>query len=51
MTVLINQLYLECESIMKGYVAYGLDKREDLGWKEVNEKEEQYSGRSPIFPK
>ena len=46
-----NNIYLECESFMKGYVDYDFEEKKVLGWKEVNEKQEQYSGRSLVFPK
>ncbi len=43
-----NNIYLECESILKGYE--GFTKEGDyLGWVEVNEVEQEYSGKKEIL--
>lgn len=43
-----GNIYLICESIMHGYADYS-EEGEDLGWIEVNKKEEAYSGKRKLF--
>lgn len=44
-------VYIEYESIMKGYMDYGEDggNFDEAEWKEVNEKEEDWSGKKGLF--
>ena len=45
-----GKIYLECESILIGYETYS-DTGEDFGWKEVNERDDMFSGKYELFTK
>lgn len=42
-------LILRCESILRGYEDFQMDTFEPLGWKEVNEVDQTYSGDFELF--
>ena len=41
-------MYIEYESIMKGYEGYDEDFN-STGWHEVNERDDMYSGKRGLF--
>ena len=43
-----GEVYIEYESIMKGYMDYG-EKGEKYEWIDVNEKEDLWSGKKELF--
>ncbi len=43
-----GEVFIEYESIMKGYTDYG-ENGEKYEWVETNEKEEEYSGKKGLF--
>jgi hypothetical protein len=43
-----GEIYLEYESIMKGYLDFG-EQGEKEEWVETNEREEQWSGKKELF--
>ena len=43
-----GEIYIEYESIMKGYVDYG-ERGEKSEWVEVNEREDMWSGKKELF--
>lgn len=43
-----GEVYIEYESIMKGYEGYD-EEFNPTGWKEVNEREDEYSGKKELF--
>lgn len=45
-----GKLYLECESTMVKYAQYS-ENGEYLGWKEVNKREDMFSGKRTMFDK
>jgi len=43
-----GEVYIEYESIMKGYEGFDEDFN-STGWKEVNERDDEYSGKKELF--
>lgn len=43
-----GEVYIQYESVMKAYEDYD-EEYNPIGWKEVNEKEEAYSGKKELF--
>ena len=43
-----ENIYIDCKSIMVGYEDYNEDYSSS-SWKEVNEIDEQYSGKRQLF--
>ncbi len=43
-----GEVYIEYESIMKGYEGYD-EEFNSAGWQEVNEREDEYSGKKELF--